>query len=551
MKQTAWILSTLILVAAALAGGYWWGTKHTAPAASQAAAGKAGPLATSVPAAGATATAAAAKPQILYYRNPMGLPDTSPVPKKDQMGMDYIAVYADEGENPASGAPLVKLSLDKVQKLGVKTEAVALRDLRSTVRAVATVQANERLLSTVTPKFDGWIQKLYVNTTGQAVRMGEPLMDVYSPDLVAAQQEYLIAKRGVQTLAGGSAEVQESMRRLVDGALQRLRNWDISEAELRRLEQDGKGRQYLTLRSPASGVVLDKPAIQGKRFMAGEMLYQIADLSSVWLLAEVYERDLAHVLVGQSVQVKVDAYPEKVFAGKLTFIYPTLNNETRTAKARIELANPQALLKPSMHARAEFSSIHALVHSLTVPDSAVLDSGTRQLVLVQRGEGRFEPRPVKLGARGDGYVEVLEGVKAGEMVVVSANFLIDAESNLKAAFSGFGQSADSAKAKGEITAAAPSAGVAPATHRGEGTVEAVAPAESGVTLAHGPIASLKWPAMTMDFKVKDAALLRALKPGQRIVFDLAGEAGGEYTIVRIQPAGAKPSTESNPAAAAR
>ena len=550
MKHMAWILSTLILVLASLAGGYWWGANRSTPAEHGAAADQttagtgpaaAGSAADPVQAtAPAAAPAATAKPLVLYYRNPMGLPDTSPVPKKDQMGMDYIAVYADEGETPASGAPLVKLSLDKVQKLGVKTEAAALRDLRSTVRTVATVQANERLLHTVTPKFDGWIQKLYVNTTGQAVRTGEPLMDVYSPDLVAAQQEYLIAKRGVQTLAGGSAEVQESMQRLVDSALQRLRNWDISETELQRLTQDGKTVQYLTLRSPANGVVLEKSAIQGKRFMAGEMLYQVADLSQVWLLAEVFERDLAHLRVGQSVQVKVDAYPERVFAGKLTFIYPTFNNETRTAKARIELANPQALLKPSMHARAEFSSIHAKLPSLTVPDSAVLDSGTRQLVLVQRGEGRFEPRQVKLGERGDGYVEVLEGVKAGENVVVSANFLIDAESNLKAAFSGFGQSADSAKAKGEITAAAPTAGAAPATHRGEGTVEAVAPAESSVTLAHGPIASLKWPAMTMDFKVKDAALLRALKPGQRIVFDLAGEAGGEYTIVRVQPAGAKP-----------
>ena len=476
MKHMAWVLSTLILVLASLAGGYWWGANRSTPAEHGAAADQttagtgpaaagnaADPVQATAPAA---APAATAKPLVLYYRNPMGLPDTSPVPKKDQRGTDYIAVYADEGETPASGAPLVKLSLDKVQKLGVKTEAAALRDLRSTVRTVATVQANERLLHTVTSKFDGWIQKLYVNTTGQAVRMGEPLMDVYSPDLVAAQQEYLIAKRGVQTLAGGSAEVQESMQRLVDSALQRLRNWDISETELQRLTQDGKTVQYLTLRSPANGVVLEKSAIQGKRFMAGEMLYQVADLSQVWLLAEVFERDLAHLRVGQSVQVKVDAYPEKVFAGKLTFIYPTFNNETRTAKARIELANPQALLKPSMHARAEFSSIHAKLPSLTVPDSAVLDSGTRQLVLVQRGEGRFEPRQVKLGERGDGYVEVLEGVKAGENVVVSANFLIDAESNLKAAFSGFGQSADSAKAKGEMPAAAHTAGAGPARHRG-------------------------------------------------------------------------------------
>jgi len=578
MKRTVLIVSTLVLAGASLAAGYWWGVNHSASPASPAAEGRAGakaerkvlyyrnpmaPTDTSpipkkapdgmdfVPVYADDAPQAQTdkpKGKILFYRNPMGLPDTSPVPKKDQMGMDYIAVYAD-GE-PASATPLVKLSVDKVQKLGVKTETVGLRDLSSTIRAVATVQANERLLHTVSPKFDGWIQKLYVNTTGQAVRKGEALMDVYSPDLIAAQQEYLIAKRGVQTLAGGGAEVQASMQRLVDSALQRLRNWDISEPDLQRLIQDGKTTQYLTLRSPVNGVVLDKPSIQGKRFMAGEVLYQVADLSQIWLLADVFERDLGQVHIGQSANIRVDAYPGKVFAGKVTFVYPTVNPETRTAKVRIELANPRGLLKPSMYAQMELASSRGKGQVLAVPDSAVLDTGTRQLVLVQLGEGRFEPRPVKLGMHGDGYIEVLDGVKAGENVVVSANFLIDAESNLNAAFSAFGQGAEGAKAdeKGEAKPAASATGATPATHRGEGTVKAVDTANASVTLAHEPIASLKWPAMTMDFKVKDAALLRALKPGQRIVFDLAGEPGGEYTIVGIQAATAKPSAESKPAA---
>ncbi len=576
MKRMAMFMSTLVIAAGLLAAGYWWGAQRSAPSAAPAAAGKAtanserkvlyyrnpmAPADTSpvpkkaadgmdfVPvyaekAAGAQSDQA--KGKILFYRNPMGLPDTSPVPKKDPMGMDYIPVY--EGEEPASSTPLVKLSVDKVQKLGVKTEAAALRDLRSTIRAVATVQANERALSTVTSKFDGWIQRLYVNTTGQAVKKGEALMDVYSPDLIAAQQEYLIARRGVQTLAGGSADVRESMQRLVESALQRLRNWDIAEAELQRLAQDGKTVQYVTLRSPANGVVLDKPAIQGKRFMAGEVLYQVADLSRVWLLADVFEQDLGQVRIGQAANIKVDAYPEKVFAGKVTFIYPTVTPESRTAKVRIELANPQALLKPSMYARAEFISSGSKGQVLTVPDSAVLDTGTRQLVLIERGEGRFEPRPVKLGVHGDGYIEVLDGVKAGDKVVVSANFLIDAESNLKAAFSGFGQGAEVAKP--DATSAAkpgvPASASASATHHGEGTVKAVDAAHASVTLAHGPIASLKWPAMTMDFKVKDAGLLRTLKPGQKIDFDLVGDAGGEYTIVGIRAAAASPATEQTP-----
>jgi len=583
MKPTVLFAAAVVLGGALLAAGYWWGVNQSAPAASRVAEGKAGAKAERkvlyyrnpmAPADTSPAPKKAAdgmdfvavyaddatgaqtdkpKGKILFYRNPMGLPDTSPVPKKDQMGMDYIAVYEDD--EPASATPLVKLSLDKVQKLGVKTEAVGFRDLKSTIRAVATVQANERSLHTVTSKFDGWIQRLHVNTTGQAVKKGEALMDVYSPDLITAQQEYLIAKRGVQTLAAGSAEAQASMQRLMDSALQRLRNWDISETELQRLAQDGKTTQYLTLRSPANGVVLEKPAIQGKRFMAGEVLYQVADLTQVWLLADVFEQDLGQVRLGQPANIRIDAYPEKVLTGKVTFIYPTVTAETRTAKVRVELANPQALLKPSMYARVEFISSRGKGQALTVPDSAVLDTGTRQLVLVQRGEGRFEPRPVKLGMHVDGYIEVLEGVKAGENVVVSANFLIDAESNLKAAFSGFGQGAESAKPveKGETEPAAPAAGsapaagAAPATHRGEGTVEAVDAAHASVTLAHGPIPSLKWPAMTMDFKVKDAALLRTLKPGQKIAFETVAGAPGEYVIVRAQPVAAKPVAESKPA----
>lgn len=565
MKGTTTATIVIVAAAAAASAGYWWGTSKSARigAASEQVGANAErkilyyrnpmvPADTSpapkktpdgmdyVPVyADEAAGAQADKPtgKILYYRNPMGLPDTSPEPKKDPMGMDYIPVY--EGEEPAAGAPLVKISVDKVQKLGVRTEAAAPRELTRTVRAVATIQADERRLHTVAPKFEGWIQKLYVNTTGQLVRRGEALMDVYSPDLITAQQEYLIAWKGTQTVKGGSPEVQASMQQLVDSALQRLRNWDISETELRRLQQESKARQYLTLRSPVNGVVLEKPSIQGKRFMAGEVLYEIADLSNVWMLADVFEQDLGMVHQGQSATIRVDAYPDKVFTGTVTFIYPTVTPETRTAKVRIELANVQGLLKPGMYARAEFAASHGKDKALAVPDSAVLDTGTRQLVLVQRGEGRFEPRPVKLGMRADGYIEVLDGLKAGENVVVSANFLIDAESNLKAALGSFGHSAHGAKpgekeqAKPGTSAAAPK----PATHRGEGGVEAVDLARDTVTIAHGPIASLKWPAMTMTFRVKDAALLQPVKPGQKIVFDMVEETAGEYVIVGVQPAG--------------
>jgi membrane fusion protein, copper/silver efflux system len=439
MKPTVLIATSVLLVAASLAAGYWWGASRPAAEAPRTAEGKAATgAATDVArAAPASAPAAATKPRILYYRNPMGLADTSPVPKKDQMGMDYVPVY--EGEEPHG--PEVKISLDKVQKLGVKTEAAAYRNLARSVRALGTVQVDERSQRTVAPRFEGWIQRLLVNTTGEAVRRGQPLMEVYSPDLVAAQQEYVIALKGAQTLKDASPEIQASMRTLVDSSLQRLRNWDIADEELQRLQQEGKPRSTLTLRSPASGVILEKPSLQGMRFMPGDVLYRIADLSSLWLLAEVFEQDLGLVRLGQAAKIHVNAYPERVFRGKVAFISPTVTAETRTAKVRIELSNPGLLLKPAMYAEVELAVPQTPVKRLSVPDSAVLDSGNRQLVLVRRDEGKFEPREIKVGARGDGYVEVVDGIREGENVVVAANFLIDSESNLRSAINAFGSRA--------------------------------------------------------------------------------------------------------------
>ena len=433
------------MVAAGVLAYWFWAPTRPAPVI-RAPVTSAPVTGTSVTSAAAPARSAVAptapvtkERRILYYRNPMGLPDTSPTPKKDPMGMDYIPVY--EGEEAQAG--LVSISVDKVQKLGVRVEPAGRRALRRTVRAVGTINPDERRLHAMSTKFEGYIQKLYVNTTGQYVRRGEPLMEIYSPDLVTAQQEYLIALRGMEATGGASPEVQTSMRELAESALQRLRNWDIGEAELERLRQEGKPRQLLPYRSHVSGVVLEKPSVEGQRFMPGEMLYRIAELSQVWLLADVFEQDLALVRPGQRAQITVDAYPGREFEGKVTFVYPTVTAETRTAKVRIELPNPNGLLKPSMYARVEMSAPATRGTQLVVPDSAVLDSGTRQLVLIRRGEGAFEPRTVKLGVRADGYVEVIDGVQEGDPVVVSANFLIDAESNLKAALGGFGSHAHS------------------------------------------------------------------------------------------------------------
>jgi Cu(I)/Ag(I) efflux system membrane fusion protein len=276
----------------------------------------------------------------------------------------------------------------------------------------------------------------------------------------------------------------------------------------------------MTFRSPASGIVTEKKAVQGMRFMPGEVLFQVSDLSAVWAVADVFEQDLGLVKTGAKAQVSINAYPDKSFEGRVSYVYPTLKPETRTVPVRIELPNPGGLLKPGMFAQMELQ-VGGKAQAVTVPVSAVIDSGTRQIVLIQLKEGRFEPREVKLGARSDTYVEMQSGVKEGELVVVAANFLIDAESNLKAALGGLGST----------PAATPTP--AAAGHQGVGKLEEIDSSSSTVSLSHEPIASLKWPAMTMEFKVANAALLKDLKPGTKVTFEFVERAPGEWVITSI------------------
>jgi len=442
MKQGTGIVLAVAVAALAAGGGYWIGMRkggdeHGASSAANA---------THVTMAAAPAGAKKER-KLLYYRNPMGLPDTSPTPKKDSMGMDYVPVYQDEQteqdeRDGQDGAPAkqIRISTAKVQKLGVKTEVASLRSLDRIVRASGRIEPDERRIYDISPKFEGYIERLLVNATGQSVRKGQPLFEVYSPELVSAQREYAIAAQGVGSLKGAGGEAQAGMQALADASLARLKNWDISEAQIKALAKSGEVRRTLTFLSPVAGVVTEKKALAGMRFMPGDILYQVTDLSTVWVLADVFEQDIGLVKSGAEARIKIDAYPGKDFEGAISYVYPTLNTDTRTVPVRIRLSNPGGLLKPGMFAQVELP-VAAKGAVLTVPVSAVIDSGTRQIVLVQtregRGEGRFEPRVVKLGARSDDYVEVKDGVKEGEQVVVAANFLIDAESNLQAAISGF------------------------------------------------------------------------------------------------------------------
>ncbi|MBX9947043.1 MAG: efflux RND transporter periplasmic adaptor subunit [Reyranella sp.] len=365
--------------------------------------------------AGAQTDPACGGGKVKYYRNPMGAPDISPVPKKDSMNMAYIAVCEDE---TGDAAGTVKISLDKVQRLGVRSEAVEDRILTRIVRAFATVQFDERRQSVVAPKYGGWIEKLYVNATGDVVASGQTLFEVYSPELNVLQQEFVLS-RGTQSGAEG-----------------RLRNLDYPESDLEKLRRGERPPRTIAVPAPTAGTVIEKMAVAGMRYQPGETLFRIVDTSAMWVLAEVYEQDLAFVKVGDMAKMVVNAWPDRPFPGRVTFIYPNVGKESRTARLRIEVANPDGLLRADMAATVE---IEAPIPGqwVAVPASAVIDSGKRQVVLVERGEGRYEPRPVKLGVRVPGYVQVLEGLKAGERVVTSATFLIDAESNLRAALAAF------------------------------------------------------------------------------------------------------------------
>jgi Cu(I)/Ag(I) efflux system membrane fusion protein len=375
-------------------------------------------------AAAAPATAVAADRKIKFYRNPMGLPDTSPIPKKDSMGMDYIPVY--EGEDTDDGS--IKLSPGKIQRTGVKSEPASQRIIRTAIRAPGTIQLDERRASIVSFRFEGFIEKVENVTTGEHVHKGQALMRVYSSSLSSAAAEYLSA---LNAKADSGVNAQA-----LKGARRRLENLGMPEKAIAEIERTREISLSIPWLAPQDGEILERAAVNGMRAAPGDMLFRIADHQVVWVLVDIAERDLEGIAIGQKVDVRPRAFVNRVFSGEVGLIYPHLNAQTRTARIRIELANPDGLLRPDMYVDAEIDT-GSPQPVLSVPESAVLDTGSRQVVFVDKGQGRFEPRDVKLGHRGGGYIEIREGLAEGEPVVVSANFLIDAESNLMAALKGF------------------------------------------------------------------------------------------------------------------
>jgi Cu(I)/Ag(I) efflux system membrane fusion protein len=321
--------------------------------------------------------------RILYYRNPMGLPDTSPTPKNDSMGMAYIPVHADEGgQDDPPGT--VRITPGRLQTLGVRTEAAEMRPPAGrTIRATGTLQFDERRLATVTTRPSGWIERLAVAATGDPVKRGQVLAEIYAPDMIASEEEYLIAAR-----MGGA---------IGTAALQRLRALNIPDDEIARLRRSGRSVRRIPVVAQVDGVVIDKPVQEGMRVDAGEALYRTADLSSLWLIAQVQEQDLGAIVPGQTARATFIAFPNRRFEGRVEFVYPSLLADTRTARVRIVMPNPDGVLRAAMFANVEIEAAAAGAPVLTVPEAAVLDSGTRQAVLVAAGEGRFQPRTVTFG----------------------------------------------------------------------------------------------------------------------------------------------------------
>jgi len=375
---------------------------------------------------------AVAERKIKGWRSPMDPAYVRDAPGKDAMGHDLVPVYED-GEG-GGGAGMVTIDPATIQNMGVRTAEVERRDLERTIRAVGLVTYEEPRRFSVNSKIAGWIERLYVNQEGQPVKEGQPLLELYSPELVAAQQEYLLALAHGERLGGTSfPEIAAGSARLLDAARTRLKYWDISEQQILELEQSREVRKTLTLYSAYNGVVTTKKAFEGMRIMAGEELLVISDISSVWVNADIYEYELPWLKLGQKARVELPFVPGKVYEGKVTYIYPYLEAKSRTVKVRVTLANPGFALKPDMYANVRIDT-ETVANVLAIPDHAVLNSGKGQTVFVALGEGRFEPRDVQTGVGDEeGFVQILSGLAVGESVVTSAQFMLDSESKLREA----------------------------------------------------------------------------------------------------------------------
>jgi Cu(I)/Ag(I) efflux system membrane fusion protein/cobalt-zinc-cadmium efflux system membrane fusion protein len=371
--------------------------------------------------------------KIKYWVSPMDPGYVRDKPGKAPCGMDLVPVYEEEGGEAAPG--VIAVSPQTVQSMGVRTAKVEVRPLTHDTWAVGLVTFNERNLAIVNTKVTGWVERLYINATGDPVRKGQPLLSIYSPDLVSAQDEYLLALRNLKNLEKSPyPEMADGAKRLAAASRRRLEYFDISAGQIETLKNTGRVKKHLVLASPARGIVTKRMVTQGQMVQAGMPLLEVADLATIWVDADIYQYELPWIKLGQKVEMSLQYLPGETFPGQIEYIYPYLKDITRTARVRLRFPNPQLKLKPEMFSQVQIKS-PVTKDAVVVPTEAVMDTGLKQHVFIALGGGKFEPREVKLGVFGNGnnYREVLSGLKGGEEIVTSAQFLLDSESRFREA----------------------------------------------------------------------------------------------------------------------
>jgi len=374
-----------------------------------------------------------AEKKVLFYRNPMNPAITSPVPAKDEMGMDYIPVFADGGSSGDSPVGTVTIDGVVVQNMAVRTTLAKRQDLSRDIRTIGRVTYDEERVALLHPKYEGWVEKMFIDETGEHVSKDTMLMSIYSPQLVATQEEYLLALNNAEALKDSPfKDVRDGAASLLDSARERLELLDVPEHQIKQLNKTRKVMKGLHIHSPFDGIVMNIGARDGQRITPNTELYKIADLSRIWVIVDLYEDDLPWVQVGDEASMQVAGIPGRTFRGKVTFIYPYLEAKTRTLKVRLEFDNPELALKPEMFANVVVKASKQF-NAVVVPLEAIIRTGEQEQVFVQRDAGKFEPRKVTLGVEAGGLVQVVSGLQAGEKVVTSGQFLIDSESKLKEA----------------------------------------------------------------------------------------------------------------------
>jgi Cu(I)/Ag(I) efflux system membrane fusion protein len=380
-----------------------------------------------------TAASGSGEREVLFYRNPMNPTVTSPVPAKDEMGMDYVPVYTDEAEGAARSGATVTIDPSIAQNMNVLTQVAERGDLVREIRTVGYLEYDQQKMVTVTTKYAGWIEKVFVNYVGEPVKKGQPLFEIYSPELVQTEQDLLSALDFAKRMQGATEDARRRAEDLVEAGRSRLAYWDISPEQVERLEATGEVFRTLTVAAPSGGVVMKRmPALEGMAARPGMELFHIADLSSLWLSVEAFEDQIGWLEVGSMAEVSLSYFPRETFKGRVRFIEPQVNEKTRTIPLKLEVPNRKGRLRAGMYSTVRFRPVLAR-DAVLVPAAAVLRTGQRNLVVVAREGGRFTPREVQLGSEGEGRVEIVSGLDAGERVVTSAHFLIDSESNLQEA----------------------------------------------------------------------------------------------------------------------